>query len=140
MTSTRRAHAKVCNLTSSLPLPPRGNLAVRNSGFLNRFTGSPVNPFVGKPVLVFKFPRVAATRRETVALRMAAVRIRIHHDIVFLQLVAVCREMVFPRLAVRVREDSYFANGEIVFPASGCHSQGNCCFANGRRSHPHPFV
>ena len=62
------------------------------------------------------FPRVAATRRETVALRMAAVRIRIHHDIVFLQLVAVCREMVFPRLAVRVREDSYFANGEIVFP------------------------
>ena len=61
---------------------------------------------------------MAATRRETVALRMAAVRtgIRIHHDIVFLQLVAVCREMVFPRLAVRVREDSYFANGEIVFP------------------------
>ena len=47
-------------------------------------------------------------------MRMAAVRIRIH--IVFLRLVAVCREIVFPRMAVRLREDSYFANGEIVFP------------------------
>ena len=36
--------------------------------------------------------------------------------IVFLQLVAVCREIDFPRMAVRLQEDSYFAIGEIVFP------------------------
>ena len=36
--------------------------------------------------------------------------------IAFLQLVAVCREIVFPRMAVRLRGDSYSANGEIVFP------------------------
>jgi len=60
------------------------------------------------------FPRTATVCGEAVVLRMAAVRIRIH--IVFLQLVAVCREIVFPRMAVRLREDSYFANGEIVFP------------------------
>ena len=60
------------------------------------------------------FPRTATVCGEAVVLRMTAVRIRIH--IVFLQLVAVCREIVFPRMAVRLREDSYFANGEIVFP------------------------
>ena len=60
------------------------------------------------------FPRTATVCGEAFVLRMAAVRIRIH--IVFLQLVAVCREIVFPRMAVRLREDSYFANGEIVFP------------------------
>ena len=52
-------------------------------------------PFVGKPGLVF--PRMATVCWETVALRMAAVRIRIH--LVFLRLVAVCREIVFPRMA-----------------------------------------
>ena len=65
------------------------------------------------------FPRTATVCGEAVVLRMAAVRICIH--IVFLQLVAICREIVFPRMAVRVRlrEDSYFANGEIVFPRVG---------------------
>jgi len=51
---------------------------------------------------------------EAVVLRMAAGHICIH--IVFLQLVAVCREIVFPRMAVRLLEDSYFAIGKIVFP------------------------
>ena len=43
---------------------------------------------------------------------MAAVRIRIH--VIFLQLVAVCREIVLPRMAVRLREDSYFVSPRVA--------------------------